>query len=66
MNAWIINYLSYSLFDFNTSSSLELKSIILDALSREEVTNLSKAREYRLRIYWEASVLGSLVAYLAT
>lgn len=64
MTAYVINFMSHSLFDLNTSSSLDLKSIILDTLTREEITNLSKAREYRLRIYWEASVLGSLVAYL--
>jgi hypothetical protein len=65
ITAWLINYLSHSLFELNTSSSLDLKSIILDTLGHEEVTSLSKARDYRLRIYWEASVLGSLVAYFA-
>ena len=64
--AYVINDLSHTLFELNTHSSLELKTIILNGLMREEVTDLSKAREYRLRIYWEASVLGSLVAYLAT
>lgn len=64
ITAYVINYLSHNLFDLNMSSSLELKSIILDALTREEVTNLSKARDYRFRIYWEASVLGSIVAYV--
>jgi hypothetical protein len=63
ITAYLINYLSHSFFDLNMSSSLDLKSIILEALNREEVTNLSKARDYRFRIYWEASVLGSLVAY---
>lgn len=63
--AFAINYLSHSLFELNSSSSLELKSIILDTLSRVEVTDLSKAKEYRLRIFWEASVLAYLVAALA-
>lgn len=65
MAAFFINFLSHELFELNTSLSLDLKSIILNALTREEVTDLSKAREYRLRLYWEASILGSLVAYLA-
>lgn len=64
ITAYVINYLSHSLFDLNLSSSLDLKSIILEALTREEVTNLSKTRDYRFRLYWEASVLGSIVAYL--
>jgi hypothetical protein len=64
ITAYVINYLSHTLFDLNMSSSLELKSIILEALAREEVTNISKARDYRFRIYWEASVLGSIVAYV--
>lgn len=63
--AFAINSTSHALFELNSSLSLDLKSVILNAFTQEQVTDLSKGREYRLRVYWEASVLASLVAYLA-
>lgn len=65
ITAYLFNFLGHTLFELNMSLSLDLKSIILDALSREEVTNLSNVRDYRFRVYWEASVLGSLFAYIS-
>ena len=61
--AYLFNFLGYTLFDLNMTLSQDLKSIVLDALSHEEVTNLNNVRDYRFRVYWEASVLGSLFAY---
>ena len=55
--------MSYCLFEINTESSLKIKTMIVEAISRHQVLPASIIIEYKSRILWLISSLLSITAY---
>ncbi len=60
----LIYNMSYCLFEINGSSSLTIKTMIVEAIRGHGVSPFSTLTEYKSRIIWLSSSLLSITAYL--
>ncbi|MCD2451591.1 hypothetical protein GO003_014445 [Methylicorpusculum oleiharenae] len=56
--------LSYFLFETNLARSIQIKKMMLDAITQTAVSPNMLGNEYKARILWQSSSLLSIVAYL--
>ncbi len=61
-----IYVLSYSLFEINAQSSLDIKQHIIDTIKKHQESPVSEILEFQLRILWIGSGLLLIVTYISS